>query len=95
MSVDTNSTGFYELYTGAVESPELDRVVKDMARHIRKGKYEPDRAVRAVYRFVVEPTAIKLGEGKVWWKVYGKELREEVSRRIVRSWEREIAEGGG
>ena len=52
---------FYELYERCCGSPELDRVVADMNRHVRAGRYDRERCVRAMERYVVEPSAIELG----------------------------------
>jgi hypothetical protein len=84
--------GFSELFDTAHESPELDRVLGDMARHMRAGRYDADRTCRCVERFVVETSAIALHEGREgpWFTRYPRALRAEVARRIVRGWEREI-----
>jgi hypothetical protein len=87
--------GFSELFDTAHESPELDRVLGDMARHMRAGRYDADRTCRCVERFVVETSAIELnardGDTRVsWFTRYPRALRAEVARRIVRGWEREI-----
>jgi hypothetical protein len=86
------TAGFSELFDRAQESPELDRVLADMGRHIRAGRYDEGRTCRCVERFVVETSAIELnrgGEGP-WFVRYPKELRAEVARRVVRGWEREM-----
>jgi len=102
--------GFAELFDTAHESPELDRVLGDMRRHIKAGRYDPDRTRHSVERYVVEPSAIALHGRKaatepsvapsprrpktLWFTRYPRDLRTEVARRIVRTWEREIqAEG--
>jgi hypothetical protein len=83
---------FAELFERAQESPELDRVLADMGRHIRAGRYDEDRTCRCVERFVVETVAIALNAGQdgPWFVRYPKELRAEVARRVVRGWEREV-----
>lgn len=102
--------GFAELFDTAHESPELDRVLGDMRRHIRAGRYDPDRTRHSVERYVVEPSAIELhgrmsrlepsvapsprSPKTLWFTRYPKTLRTEVARRIVRTWEREIASEG-
>lgn len=106
------TAGFAELFDTAHESPELDRVLDNMRRHMRSGRYDPDRARHSVERYVVEPVAIALHgrrEAEVgvparpsaktpkvsWFTRYPRDLRAEVARRIVRTWERELkAEGG-
>ena len=103
--------GFSELFDTAHESPELDLVLGDMRRHIKAGRYDPDRTRHSIERYVVEPVAIKLHGDKarlepdvvpsprrpktLWFTRYPKTLRVEVARRIVRTWEREIAAEGG
>jgi hypothetical protein len=86
------TAGFSELFDRAQESPELDRVLGDMRRHMRAGRYDADRTCRCVERFVVETVAIELHEGQdgPWFVRYPKELRAEVARRVVRGWEREV-----
>ncbi len=83
---------FAELFDRAQESPELDRVLGDMARHMREGRYDADRTCRCVERFVVETSAIELNKGgdRPWFVRYPRELRAEVARRVVRGWEREV-----
>ena len=96
---------FYELYERCCESPELDRIVADMNRHVRAGRYDRTRCVRAMERYVVEPSAIALGaerkEGDSapispttpkasWFTVYPRALRAEVAERILRTWEHEL-----
>lgn len=95
---------FYELYEKCCESPELDRIVSDMNRHVRAGRYDRDRCVRAVERYVVEPSAIELGAERKdsnvpispktpkasWFTVYPRALRAEVAERILRTWEHEL-----
>ena len=102
--------GFAELFDTAHESPELDRILDNMRRHMRSGRYDPERARHSVERYVVEPSAIALHGRKAatepvtrpsakipkasWFTRYPRDLRAEVARRIVRTWEREIkAEG--
>lgn len=103
--------GFSELFDTAHESPELDRVLDNMRRHMRSGRYDPERARHSVERYVVEPSAIALHGRKAaetdpatrpspktpkvsWFTRYPRDLRAEVARRIVRTWERELkAEG--
>lgn len=95
---------FYELYERCCGSPELDRIVADMNRHVRAGRYDRTRCVRAMERYVVEPSAIELGAerkngGNVaitpttpkvsWFTIYPRALRVEVAERILRTWERE------
>jgi hypothetical protein len=105
------TAGFSELFDTAHESPELDRVLDNMRRHMRTGRYDPDRARHSIERYVVEPVAIALHKAggrppnplirpsaktpKVsWFTRYPRDLRAEVARRIVRTWERELkAEG--
>lgn len=98
--------GFAELFDTAHESPELDRILDNMRRHMRSGRYDPERARHSVERYVVEPSAIALHGRKAatepatrpspktpkasWFTQYPKELRAEVAKRIVRTWEREI-----
>jgi len=92
---------FAELFDRAQESPELDRVLGDMRRHMRAGRYDADRARHSIERYVVEPVAIELhardGDTRIsWFTRYPKALRAEVARRVVRGWEREIGgEGAG
>lgn len=95
---------FYELYEKCCESPELDRIVSDMNRHVRAGRYNRDRCVRAMERYVVEPSAIELGAERIngnvpiapatprptWFTIYPRALRAEVAERILRTWEREV-----
>lgn len=98
--------GFAELFDTAHESPELDRVLDNMRRHMRAGRYDPDRTRHSVERYVVEPVAIELHGRKSrlepdvapspktpkasWFTRYPRDLRAEVARRIVRTWEREM-----
>ena len=87
--------GFSELFDTAHESPELDRVLGDMRRHMRAGRYDADRTRHSIERYVVETVAIELhardGDTRVsWFTRYPKALRAEVARRIVRTWEREM-----
>jgi hypothetical protein len=56
---------FSELFDAAQESPELDRVLGNMRRHIEKGTYDLDRTVHSVNRYVVETAAIDLHRKKV------------------------------
>lgn len=100
------TAGFSELFDTAHESPELDRVLDNMRRHMRSGRYDPERARHSVERYVVEPVAIQLHGDKSrlepatrpspktpkvsWFTRYPRDLRAEVARRIVRTWEREI-----
>jgi len=88
---------FAELFDRAQESPELDRVLGDMARHMRAGRYDAERTRHSIERYVVETVAIELhardGEGP-WFVRYPKALRAEVARRVVRGWEREMGVGG-
>ena len=56
---------FAELFDAAQESPELDRVLGNMRRHIEKGTYDLDRTVHSVNRYVVETAAIDLHRSKV------------------------------
>jgi hypothetical protein len=56
---------FSELFEAAQESPELDRVLGNMRRHIEKGTYDLDRTVHSVNRYVVETAAIDLHRKKV------------------------------
>lgn len=95
---------FYELYEAACESPELDRIVSDMKRHLRCGRYNRERSIRAMERFVVEPSAIALARERIdgnvpitprtprptWFTVYPRALRVEVAERMLRTWEREV-----
>lgn len=77
-----------ELYRAASESPELDRIVSDMDRHSRAGKYDRNRIAQAIQRFVVEPSAIALAEGRApWFTVFPKETRAEVTERILGEYE--------
>lgn len=86
------------LYTEAVgpaHYEETDRIVSDMKRYRLAGRYDPARTAHSFERFVVEPSAIALtasqeGAGGPWFKVYGREVRAEVARRLVRVWEREL-----
>jgi hypothetical protein len=104
------TAGFSELFDTAHESPELDRVLDNMRRHMRTGRYDAERARHSVERYVVEPSAIALHKVKaatepvtrpsprtpkvMWFTRYPRDLRAEVARRIVRTWERELkAEG--
>jgi hypothetical protein len=74
-----------ELYEKAVASHEMERVMADVERWKGKGGCDPRRVERAVGRFVVEPVAIKLAEGRGrWWEVFERGVREEVVRRVVR-----------
>lgn len=109
MSSILYAPGFAELFDTAHESPELDRVLGDMRRHMRAGRYDPDRTRHSIERYVVEPVAIALHGDKaraepsaasgprtvLWFTRYPKTLRVEVARRIVRTWERELAAEGG
>lgn len=95
---------FYELYEAACESSELDRVVSDMERHVRCGRYNRERCARAMERFVVEPSAIALARERIdtaapiaprtprptWFTIYPRSLRVEVAERMLRTWEREV-----
>lgn len=95
---------FYELYERCCESPELDRIVADMNRHVRAGRYDRERCVRAMERYVVEPSAIALAPERIddsvaisprtprptWFTVYPRALRAEVAERILRTWEHEL-----
>lgn len=87
------------LYAEAVSPAhykETDRIVSDMRRHRLAGRYDPARTAHSFERFVVEPSAIALaakeGSGP-WFKLYGREARAEVARRLVRVWERELGPG--
>ena len=95
---------FYELYEAACESDELDRIVSDMKRHVRCGRYNRERCARAMERFVVEPSAIALAKERIdgsvaitpatpratWFTIYPRALRVEVAERMLRTWEREV-----
>lgn len=100
---------FYELYERCCESPELDRIVADMNRHVRAGRYDRTRCVRAMERYVVEPSAIALGAERKngdsvpitpttplasWFTLYPRQLRHEVAERILRTWEHELRSCG-
>jgi hypothetical protein len=104
------TAGFSELFDTAHESPELDRVLDNMRRHMRTGRYDPDRARHSIERYVVEPSRYRAAQGQgedgsrtrpsaktpkvSWFTRYPRDLRAEVARRIVRTWERELkAEG--
>jgi hypothetical protein len=56
---------FSELFDAAQESPELDRVLGNMRRHIEKGTYDLGRTIHSVDRYVVETAAIDLHRKKV------------------------------
>ena len=99
---------FYELYESACESPELDRIVSDMKRHVRCGRYNRERCARAMERFVVEPSAIALARERIdgsvaitprtprptWFTIYPRALRVEVAERMLRTWEHELRSCG-
>ena len=91
----------YELYDSAQNSPELDRVLANMKRHIRKGTYDTARTVKSVDRYVVETAAIELHKTHggdsisprkkiVWFTRYPAKVRRTVAEKIVSGWEREI-----
>ena len=111
MSSILYAPGFAELFDTAHESPELDRVLGDMRRHMKAGRYDAERTRHSIERYVVEPVAIALHGDKaraepdvvpsprrpkvLWFTRYPRDLRVEVARRIVRTWERELAAEGG
>jgi hypothetical protein len=93
---------FSELYNAAQESPELDRILGSMRRHMEKGTYDLDRVVKSVNRYVVETAAINLHRQKSqdtsvsWFTRYPASIRREVAEKVVSGWEREVkAEMGG
>lgn len=94
---------FSELFNAAQESPELDRVLGDMRRHIERGTYDLGRTVHSVDRYVVETAAIDLHQRKVseggeftrsskvsWFTRYPADVRRVVAEKVVRGWEREV-----
>lgn len=90
----TVTAEYYDLWEGACSSDELDRIIEDMRRHKKAGRYVSERTEKSVFRFVVEPVAIRLhaesGEPGKWFEKYPTKLRAEVAAAIVRSWEREV-----
>lgn len=81
-----------ELFEAAIVSPELDRIQGNIVRHKMAGRYDRERTLRSIGRFVVEPEAIRLagGAGR-WWELYPEAVRTEVAERILRCEEREAA----
>lgn len=90
----TVTAEYYDLWESACSSDELDRIIEDMRRHKKAGRYVSERTERSVFRFVVEPVAIRLhaqsGAPGKWFEKYPTKLRAEVAAAIVRSWEREL-----
>ena len=70
------------------DSPELDRIRGDVARHKAAGRHDPARTVHSIERYVVEPSAIALAAAASrrdvpWFRLYGKEVRQEVARHLA------------
>ena len=92
-------TVFSELFNAAQESPELDRVLGSMRRHIEKGTYDEKKTVSSVNRFVVETAAINLHLNRMseakspkvsWFTRYPADVRRVVAEKVVKGWEREV-----
>lgn len=79
----------YRLYEVSSESPELDRVLGNIRRHKSRGFYDREKALHSVNRYVVEPSAIGLSDGK-WWEKYPARVRLEVADMVLRGWEKEL-----
>jgi hypothetical protein len=79
------------LYEASSESPELDRVLGNIVRYRQSGRYDRDKALHSINRYVVEPSAIQINsQGKKWWERYPADKREAVADMILRGWEREL-----
>ena len=85
------SPEMYALYEASSASTELDRVLDNIRRHRSTGRYDRDKALHSIGRFVVEPAAIKVNTpGLKWWERYPAEKRQVVADMILRGWEREL-----
>lgn len=85
------SPEMYALYEASSASTELDRVLDNIRRHRSTGRYDRDKALHSIGRFVVEPAAIKVNTpGRKWWETYPAEKRQVVADMILRGWEREL-----
>lgn len=82
-------SAYSDLLKRAKESPELERIRGDVARHKAAGRHDPARTVHSIERYVVEPSAIALaasqdgGESLPWFRLYGREVRAEVARHLA------------
>lgn len=81
----------YALYEASSASPEIDRVLENIQRHRRLGRYDRAKALHSIGRYVVEPAAIRVNtRGRKWWETFPAERRQAVADMILRGWEREL-----
>jgi len=68
--------------------PELNRITRDAARHLRAERFNLETTSQSIYRFVIEPAAIELSThssmaGTSWFKLFPVAIRKEVARNLA------------
>lgn len=68
--------------------PELNRITRDAARHLRAERFNLETTSQSIYRFVIEPAAIELSThssvaGMSWFKLFPATIRKEVAKNLA------------
>lgn len=68
--------------------PELNRITRNAARHLRAKRFNLEATTQSIYRFVIEPAAIELSThpsvaGVSWFKLFPATIRKEVARGLA------------